>query len=193
MSSEVKPTFFKTKLDFKEWLEVNHAREKELFVGYYKVGSGIQSMNWGESVDQALCFGWIDGVRKSIDKDAYYIRFTPRKPKSIWSTVNIKKMEELTKIGLMHPAGLAAFNLREESKSSIYAYEKEAVKLSDSFERQFKANKKAWDFFQASSRSYQKPAINWVMSAKQEATQLKRLAELMTDSEAGLRIKMLRR
>lgn len=191
MNLEVQPTFFATQSDFRKWLEKNHSKATELFVGFYKVGSGKPSMTWSQSVDHAICFGWIDGVRKSIDKYSYFIRFTPRKPTSIWSAINIKKVEDLTKQGLMQPAGLASFKLRKEHKSKIYAYEKEAVKLSDHFEKKFKANKKAWKFFQSLPPSYHRSAIHWVMSAKQETTSIKRLDELITDSEAGQKIKRL--
>jgi len=191
MNTDVQLTFFATHLDFRKWLEENYDKSIELYVGFYKVGSGKLSMTWSQSVDQAICFGWIDGLRKSVDKDSYFIRFTPRRPKSIWSAVNIKKVEELTKQGLMKPSGLAIYNLREESKTKIYAYEKENVRFSEDFERKFKANNKAWDFFQSLSPSYHKPAINWVMSAKQETSSLKRLNELITDSEAGRKIKRL--
>lgn len=191
MNLNVQPAFFATQSDFRKWLERNHGKATELFVGFYKVGSGIPSMTWSQSVDQAICFGWIDGIRKSIDKDSYFIRFTPRKPTSIWSAVNIKKVEELSIQGLMQPAGLASFNFRKEHKSRIYAYEKEAIKLSDDFEKKFKANRKAWEFFQSLPPSYHKPAINWVMSAKQEATSIKRLEELINDSESGRKIKRL--
>jgi len=191
MNLEVQPTFFETQLDFREWLEKNYDKSTEIYVGFYKVGSGKPSMTWSQSVDQSICFGWIDGVRKSIDKDSYLIRFTPRRPKSIWSAINIKKVEELTKQGLMKPSGLALFNLREENKSKIYAYEKENVQFSAEFETKFKANKKAWDFFQSLPPSYHKSAINWVMSAKQEAISIKRLNELINDSEAGQKIKRL--
>lgn len=191
MNLEITPTFFPTQADFRKWLKNNHSKATELFVGFYKVGSGKPSITWSQSVDEALCFGWIDGVRKSIDKESYLIRFTPRKPTSIWSAVNIKKVEVLTKQGLMQPAGLASFKLRKEHKSKIYTYEREAVELSASFEQKFKANKKAWDFFQTLSPSYCKHAIDWVMTAKQEATTLKRLDELISDSEAGRKIKRL--
>ena len=150
-------------------------------------------MTWSESVDQALCFGWIDGVRKSIDKDSYMIRFTPRRPGSIWSIVNINKVEELIRQGLMQPAGLAAFRLRKEEKSGIYGHEQKTVRLSPEFEEKFKAHQQAWDFFQSLPPSYHKPAINWVMSAKQEVTRVKRLDELITDSASGRKIKLLRR
>ncbi|MEI7661963.1 MAG: YdeI/OmpD-associated family protein [Bacteroidota bacterium] len=191
MMSEDQPTFFPTQIDFRSWLEENHNRATELFVGYYKKGSGRQNMTWSQSVDQALCFGWIDGVRKSIDNESYFIRFTPRKPKSIWSAVNIKKIEVLTNQGLMRPAGLAAFRLRTEDKSRIYTYENGRIRLSEKFEVVFRSNPTAWLYFQSMPVSYQQPAIKWVMSAKQEATSFRRLDELMKDSEAGRKIKPL--
>lgn len=177
------PTFFSKQSEFRKWLDKNHKKETELLVGFYKVDSGKPSMTWSQSVDEALCFGWIDGVRKSIDKDSYQIRFTKRKPTSIWSAVNIQKIKELTKQGIMQPAGLASFENRKENKSKIYSYENEEVKFSSEFEKQFKANKIAWDYFQSLAPSYRKPSTNWVMSAKQEATRIKRLKELIDDSE----------
>src|SRR4249919_4031189 len=138
------PTFFAKQADFRKWLQKNHKQEIELLVGFHKVGSGKPSMTWPQSVDEALCFGWIDGVRKSIDKESYQIRFSKRKPTSIWSAINIRKIEELTKLGLMQTAGLASFEKRIESKSKIYSYEKDEVELTRDFEKQFKANKKAW-------------------------------------------------
>ena len=159
-------------------------KETELLVGFYKVDSRKPSMTWSQSVDQALCFGWIDGVRKSIDKESYQIRFTPRKPKSIWSAVNIRKVEELIKQGLMQPAGYASIENRKENKSIIYSYENTVAEFSSEFEKQFKANKKAWDYFQSLAQSYKKPSINWVMNGKKEATKLKRLKQLIADSHA---------
>src|SRR6187200_347557 len=150
------PVFFAKQSDFRKWLQKNHEKETELLVGFYKVGSGKPSMTWSESVDEALCFGWIDGVRTSIDKDSYQIRFTQRKPTSIWSAINIKKVEELTKQGLMQSAGLASFEKRVESRSKIYSYEKDEAELTQSFKKQFKANKKAWNYFQALAPSYKK-------------------------------------
>jgi len=141
-------TFFPTPQDFRNWLKKNHKTEQELLVGFYKVSTKKPSITWSESVDQALCFGWIDGVRKSIDEESYSIRFTPRKSISIWSVVNIKKIEELTKAGLMQEAGLEAFKLRKEEKSGIYSHEKEPAKLTSDYEKQFKVNKKAWEFFE---------------------------------------------
>lgn len=181
----MKPIFFKTQFEFRKWLEQNHKTETELLVGFYKVGSGEPSMNWSESVDQALCFGWIDGVLNSIDEKSYQRRFTPRKKSSIWSAVNIKKVEYLITQGLMKDAALEIYKHRTESKSKIYAFENEEVNLSIEFEKKFKENKIAWDFFQTLAPTYRKPSLNWVMSAKQETTKLKRLNELITDSEKG--------
>jgi uncharacterized protein YdeI (YjbR/CyaY-like superfamily) len=184
----VTATFFAAQSDFRKWLEKNHDKEIELLVGFYKVGSGKPSMTWSQSVDEALCFGWIDGVRKSIDEESYSIRFTPRKPKSIWSAVNIRKVEELRKQGLMQPAGLAAYDKRDENKSAIYAYEKATVKLDAEFEEKFKANVKAWTFFQSQAPYYLKTAIYWVMNAKQETTKINRLEKLIAASEAQQKV-----
>ena len=188
----MKPVFFATPKDFREWLEKNHTIETELLVGFYKVSSGKKSITWSESVDQALCFGWIDGIRKSIDSISYCIRFTPRKPLSIWSSVNIKKIEELKDQGLMHTKGLEIFEMRKENRSGIYSYEKAPVLFSKDFETKLKANKKAWAFFKSMPPTYQKIATNWVMGAKQEATRIKRLHNLIQDSEAGMKIKSQR-
>lgn len=178
------PAFFAKQNDFRKWLEKNHKIEIELLVGFYKVGSGKPSMTWPQSVDEALCFGWIDGVRKSIDKDSYQIRFTPRKLTSIWSAVNIKKIETLTKLGLIQPAGLKIFENRKENESQIYSDENAEVKFCFEFEKQFKANKMAWKYFQSLALSYRKHSTYWVISAKQETTKLKRLNELIADSQA---------
>jgi uncharacterized protein YdeI (YjbR/CyaY-like superfamily) len=181
----IQPIFFAKQSDFRKWLIKNHKKETELIVGYYKVDSGKPSITWPQSVDEALCFGWIDGVRHSIDQYAYQIRFTPRKPTSIWSAVNIKKVDELTKKGLMYPAGIAAFEKRKDDKSKIYAFENEEVKLSEDFEKLFKANKKAWNYFQALAPTYRKPTTSYIMSAKQEATKLKRLNQIIEDCALG--------
>lgn len=181
-------SFFKTQHDFRKWLEENHKTKTELLVGFYKVGTNKPSMTWSQSVDQALCFGWIDGVRKSIDGESYSIRFTPRKPTSIWSAVNIKKMEELTKSGLMQDAGLKAFQLRKENKSRIYSHETENVKLSTEYEKHFKTNKKAWEFFEKQAPSYKKVMIHWIMTAKQLKTKLSRLEKTIAESENGKRM-----
>lgn len=159
------PTFFAKPSGFREWLIKNHKTERELLVGFYKTSSGKPSMTWSQSVDEALCFGWIYGVRKSIDHESYQIRFTPRKPSSIWSAVNINKIEALTRQGLMQPAGLASFEKRTKKKSKIYSYENGEVNFTPTFEKQFKAKKKAWKYFEELAPSYKQVSTNWVMSA----------------------------
>jgi uncharacterized protein YdeI (YjbR/CyaY-like superfamily) len=187
-TENIKASFFSTQAEFRKWLEKNHKKEKELIVGYYKVDSGKPSMTWSQSVDQALCFGWIDGVRRSIDTISYCIRFTPRKPTSIWSDINIKKVEALTKVGLMKPEGLHAFSLRKEHKSGVYSHEKEASILSPDFEKQFKKNKLAWTYFNAQAPSYKKVMLHWIMTAKQEKTRLTRLEKTIKTSEQQKRV-----
>lgn len=187
MADKVQPTFFETASAFRKWLDKNHQNETELLVGFYKVGSGKPSMSWPESVDQALCYGWIDGVRKSMGDDSYTIRFTPRKAGSIWSTININKVDELVKKGLMRPAGLEIFAKRSEKRSGIYSHESELKQLDPVYEEKFKANKKAWDYFQAQAPSYKKTIIHLIMTARQEKTRLSRLEKYMKDSEAGKR------
>lgn len=187
----MKPIFFPTTTEMRKWFEKNHEKEKELFVGYYKVATGKLSVTWSQSVDVALCFGWIDGIRRSIDEESYLIRFTPRRPTSVWSAVNIKKMEELIKLGLMTPAGLAIFEKRKEHKSKIYSYENKPAELSSKFAKELKVNKKALAFFKSQTASYQRTAISWVMSAKQEATRKNRLEILIRDCEGGKKIKQL--
>lgn len=184
-----KPLFFANQEAFREWLEQNHAQESELLVGFYKVGTGKPSMTWSESVDQALCFGWIDAVRKSIDAESYSIRFTPRRANSIWSAVNIRKVEELTQKGLMQEAGLKAFSLRKPEKSVIYAYENEPQSLSESFETVFKKHESAWNFFIAQAPSYRNSIIHWIMSAKQTQTQITRLEKIIQISAKFERLK----
>jgi uncharacterized protein YdeI (YjbR/CyaY-like superfamily) len=192
MQNNQAPTFFSTKSAFRKWFEKNHQTAKELLVGFYKVGSKKPSITWSESVDEAICFGWIDGVRKSIDHESYCIRFTPRKPGSIWSAINIQKVETLSKQGLMHASGIAAFEKRQENKSRIYSYEKEPSTWPKDFLKKFTANKKAWKFFQTMPKSYQNQCIHWIITAKQDPTKIKRLKELIRDSEAQRRIKRLR-
>jgi len=184
----MKPEFFQTPTAFRKWLEKNHKKQTELLVGYYKVGTNKPSITWSQSVDQALCFGWIDGVRNSIDDESYCIRFTPRRPNSIWSSINIKKVEELIKLGLMKPEGLHAYSLRTKNKSNFYSYDKAPVKLATYYENLFKKNKIAWEFFKKQSPSYKKVMIHWVMSAKQEKTQLARLEKIITVSEQSKRM-----
>lgn len=186
--------FFKTSSDLRVWFVKNHQRAKELWVGYYKTGSGKQSITWSESVDQALCFGWIDGVRKSLDEERYTIRFTPRNPKSFWSKINIKKVAELKKLGLMTPAGLKIFDQKDGKKSGQYSFEqREKPKLPAAYIKRFKMNNKAWKFFTSKPPGYQRVATWWVISAKQEQTQQKRLAQLIHDCEQHRTIPLLTR
>jgi uncharacterized protein YdeI (YjbR/CyaY-like superfamily) len=179
-----KPKFFPAPAEWRAWLERYHADEIEVWVGFYKRDSGKPSITWPESVDGALCFGWIDGVRKSIDEISYKIRFTPRKPRSIWSAINTKRAMELSTLGLMHSAGLAAFGKRDPKRSEIYAYEqRKTAMLPPEFEKKFRANKIAWKFFSSQPPWYQRTSIYRVISAKKEETRLKRLAKLIADSE----------
>ena len=184
----MQPKYFATPLVFRAWLETFHALKDELLVGFYKRDSGKASISWPESVGQALCFGWIDGVRKRIDDERYSIRFTPRRPTSIWSAVNIKRVAELTEQGHMQPAGRAAFERRTEAKSRIYAYENSsATVLSAEYQKKLLDNKRAWAFFQAQAAWYRRTAIHRIMSAKKEETRLKRLDALMAGWAAGTR------
>lgn len=180
--------FFEKQADFRTWLEKNHLSKTELLVGFYKVDSKKPSLTWSESVDEALCFGWIDGVRKGIDAESYCIRFTPRRPTSIWSAVNIKKMEDLKQKNLLFPAGIAIYEKRIESKSKIYAYEKAPEVLDAIFEKQFKTKHDAWLFFKSQAPSYQRVVIHWIMTAKQQATKESRFQKLIEASEAQKRV-----
>jgi uncharacterized protein YdeI (YjbR/CyaY-like superfamily) len=178
----MKSRFFPTPIHFREWLRTHHASEKELWVGFHKKGTGKPSLTWPESVDEALSFGWIDGVRKSLDEDRYTIRFSPRKTSSIWSAVNIKKAEALIAEGRMQPAGLEAFRARKAHRSGVYSFEQRPQSLEPAYERKFKKNAAAWRFFQAQPPWYRRTSIWWVVSAKKEETRLKRLATLIEDS-----------
>jgi uncharacterized protein YdeI (YjbR/CyaY-like superfamily) len=190
----MKPKFFPSPSAWHAWLEERHEKHDELLVGFYKVGSGKASITWPEAVDGALCFGWIDGVRKRIDESSYVIRFTPRRERSVWSAVNIKRVAELSTLGLMRPRGVQAFEKRTGNRSEIYAYEqRKGAKLSSACEKQFRSNKKAWTFFRAQPPWYQRTASWWVISAKKEETRLKRLGQLIQDSENGRTIRELRR
>lgn len=175
-------TFFKTPPDFRKWLRKHHASEQELWVGFYKKDSGQPSITWPESVDEALCYGWIDGIRKRIDDVSYTIRFTPRKPTSTWSAVNIKRVGELTQKGFMRAAGLKAFEMRRENRSGIYSYEQREADLPEPYQTTLKEHKAAAQFFAAQSPSYRKAANWWVLSAKREETRMKRLAQLIEHS-----------
>jgi uncharacterized protein YdeI (YjbR/CyaY-like superfamily) len=188
-SDMTKPTFFPTPADWRTWLAENHDKESELMVGFYKKDSGKPSITWPESVDQALCFGWIDGIRKSIDEESYTIRFTPRKPRSNWSGVNIKRFGELSEQGLVHPAGQAAFDKRKDETSNVYSYEqRDKIQLDKAYQEQLEADARAYEFFQAQAPSYQKAVRHWIMSAKRPETQQKRLETLIADSANGRRM-----
>lgn len=193
MTAAATPTFFATAAAFGRWLKAHHAKERELLVGYWKIDSGRPSMTWPESVDEALCYGWIDGVRRSLGADAYTIRFTPRKPTSIWSAVNIRKVQALLAAGRMQPAGLAAWARRSESRSEVYAFERKAVELSTAELAAFRRKAKAWRFWEAQPAGYRRTAAHWVASAKKAETRARRFATLVADSAAGLRIAQLRR
>lgn len=180
----MKPRFFPTPSAFRAWLEQHHVESTELWVGFYKKNSGKPSITWPEAVDQALCFGWIDGIRKSLDAASYVIRFTPRKPSSTWSAVNIARAKELVAQRLMSPAGLQAFEKRSDEKSAIYSYEqRKSAQLSGTHETKFRANRRAWDFFQNQPPWYRRTTTYWVISAKKEETREKRFAILIDYSE----------
>ena len=183
------PIFFPTPAAFRSWLEKNHATSREQWIGFYKKGSGRPSIIWPESVDEALCVGWIDGLRKTIDAESYKIRFTPRKKESNWSAVNIGRVKELTEQGRMRPAGLNAFAHRKEEKSGIYAYEnRKSATLDKAAEKQFRSNRKAWEFFQTQPAWYRQVAIWRLVTAKKEETRRARLEKLIVKCEAGRRM-----
>lgn len=185
--------FMKDGPSFRRWLEKNHTTADELWVGYYKRESGIASITWPESVDEALCFGWIDGVRKSLDDQRYVIRFTPRRAGSIWSSKNIKRVEELKGEGRMRAEGLAAYEQRKENRSGVYSFEQRPEALAPEQERIFRRNKVAWRYFEEETPSYRRAAIWWVISAKQEPTRLRRLEQLIAFSERGEAVPQFRR
>jgi len=184
----LKPEFFQTPADFGTWLEKNHATATELWVGFYKKDSGKPSITWPESVDQALCFGWIDGIRKGLDEISYQIRFTPRRRGSIWSAINIKRAKELVRQKQMRPTGLKAFAARIENKSGIYFYEQRSTELKQPYAKLLKKNKAASNFFEKQPPSYRKMIGWWIISAKKEETRMARLAKLISESAKGKRL-----
>ena len=186
-------TFFKSASQARKWFEKNHDKLPELWVGFYNVKSGKRCASYKELVDEALCFGWIDGIRKKTDEDSYTNRFTPRKKKSSWSNVNTKRIKELIKEDRVHPFGMKAFKERDEKRAGVYSFEQDSHKLLPDYEKKFKTNKKAWTYFASKAPWYQRSSIHWVMSAKQEATQLKRLQILISDSENERTIALLTR
>jgi uncharacterized protein YdeI (YjbR/CyaY-like superfamily) len=187
------PQFFPTPKHFRDWLHEHHASERELIVGFYRKGSSMPSITWPESVEEALCYGWIDGVRHKLDDDSYTIRFSPRKTTSIWSKINLATIERLIAAGRIVPAGLKVYEARDKARTSLYSFEREASTLTPGEEKRFRKNAKAWNFFASQVPSYKKPAIWWVVSAKQEATREKRLTTLIDCSAKRLKIPQLRR
>jgi uncharacterized protein YdeI (YjbR/CyaY-like superfamily) len=184
----LKPAFFRTSTELRKWFERNHDTTQELWVGLYKKDSGRPSITWPESVDEALCFGWIDGIRKSVDGISYQIRFTPRRPRSIWSAINIRRAHELKKEKRMLPPGLRAFEARTENRSGIYSYEQQSAALNEPYRGRLEKNKAAWNFFKTQSPSYQKTVGWWIASAKKEETRLKRLEKLIQTSARKKRL-----
>jgi uncharacterized protein YdeI (YjbR/CyaY-like superfamily) len=192
--STPRPVFFATPADFRAYLAKHHATKSELLVGFYKRGSGTPSITWPESVDEALCVGWIDGIRRRLDDERYTIRFTPRRPRSTWSAINIKRVGELVAAGRMRPAGLEAFERRQDDRSAIYSYEqRQEATLSPAQEQRFRASKPAWAYFQAQPPHYQRAAIHWVATAKKPETRDRRLATLVADSAAKQWISLMRK
>lgn len=190
MAKSEEPIFFATAKEFRAWLRTNHTKAGELWVGFYRKASGRASITWPESVDEALCVGWIDGLRKTVDAISYKIRFTPRRGTSRWSAVNIARVSELTQQKRMRPAGLKTFRERSEAKTGVHAHEQRAVAAFDGeAEKRFRANAKAWSFFQSRTATYRRMATWWVISAKRDATRQKRLATLIAESEAGRRLR----
>jgi uncharacterized protein YdeI (YjbR/CyaY-like superfamily) len=184
----VKPTFFKTSAEFRHWLEQNHDSADEVILGLHKKASGKPSITLREAQDEALCFGWIDGVAHGLDESSYTIRFTPRRPGSVWSAVNTKRAEVLIAEGRMTRAGMAEFEKRDEKRLKQYSYERENPEFDRASEEMFRANKDAWEFFRAQPAGYQRLHTWWVMSAKREETRTKRLAVLIDISAKGRRI-----
>jgi uncharacterized protein YdeI (YjbR/CyaY-like superfamily) len=188
------PRFFARPEEFRAWLERHHESASELLVGFHRKGTGRPSLTWPQAVDEALCFGWIDGVRRRVDAERYSIRFTPRRARSIWSDVNVARVAELTAQGRMRPSGVRAFEAREARRTGVYSHERtQDARLTPDEERRFRADGAAWDFFQSQPPGYRRTALHLVVSAKRPETRERRLAQLIEDSARGLRIKQLRR
>jgi uncharacterized protein YdeI (YjbR/CyaY-like superfamily) len=184
----VEPTFFRTPAAQRRWLERNHSRASELWIGMYKRASGKGGLTYREALDEALCFGWIDGVRRSLDDDAFVQRFSPRTAKSYWSAVNIRRAEELARAGKMHEAGAAAFERRDSAAAERYSFERRNVAFDAAAEKLFRANRTAWEYFQSAPPGYRRLATHWVTSAKRPETRERRLDTLIKESAAGRRI-----
>lgn len=181
-------TFFDSPADFRAWLKSHHAKSTELLVGFYSKGSDLGGVTYAEALDEALCFGWIDGVRRNVDEVSYSIRFTPRKPGSIWSLINVKHVERLLAKKRMTATGIKVFEARQAHKIGIYSFEQKKHALEPAQEKQFRANKKAWTFWEAQPPGYKRVSTHWVTSAKREETRARRLAQLIADSAAGRRL-----
>ena len=188
----MQPKFFTSVEKFREWLERNHDRTTELLIAFHKKASGKKSITYAEALDEALCFGWIDGVRKNLNETSYTIRFTPRKPTSIWSNVNVKHVERLQKDGRMHRAGLAAYERRAPERTGIYSFENAPRELPPEYEKTFRQNKAAWKFFQEQPPGYKRLMVFRTVSAKKEETRLRRLKQLIESSEKGERMGILK-
>lgn len=187
----MKPLTFPRAEAFRRWLEQHHATASDVLVAFHRKHSGRGGLTYAEALDDALCFGWIDGVRKGLDENRYTIRFSPRKPRSIWSRVNIAHVERLTKAGRMHPAGLAAFAARTNARSGVYSFENRPAELPPALAKIFRQEPRAWAFFQQQPPGYRKTTTWWVVSAKQDATQQRRLARLIGESAAGRRLDLM--
>ena len=187
------PIFFSSPREFYDWLEEHHDSESEVYVGFYKTHTGKRAMSWSEAVDQALCFGWIDGRANSIDEDSYMQRFTPRKPGSNWSKINVEKVAKLQEAGLMRPAGMRAFESRDPDREGVYSFEGESAELPAAYEERLRANEAAAAYFDRKPPWYRRTAAHWVVSAKRPETRERRLEQLIEDSAAGVDIKQLRR
>lgn len=185
----MQPRFFARPADFRRWLERNSATTSELVVGFHKVGSGRPSMSWPDSVDEALCFGWIDGVRKRIDDQSYLIRFTPRQASSIWSAVNVAKAEALIARSRMQPAGLAAYQRRKDARTRVYAYEQVAeAQLTDEEQRVFRRDQSAWKYLESAPAGYRRTVLHWIVAARRPETRARRLGQLISACAAGRRL-----
>lgn len=184
-SAEMNPTFFETPAALRSWFEANHASVDLLWVGFRRKGSGLPSITWPESVDEALCFGWIDGVRKRVDDTSYMIRFTPRRKRSIWSAINVARVEELEREGRMSDAGRKAFEARLEARTAVYSFEQRGTELDGAYLKLLKANRKAWTAWQSKPPGYRKTHTWWVISAKKEETRQRRLALLIASLASG--------
>jgi len=187
----MKPRYFRSQTDFRRWLDANHASARELLVGFYKKASGKGGLGYKEAVDEALCFGWIDGIKKRVDEASYTHRFTPRRPGSIWSAINLKRMQELIASGVVSKAGLETYERRDPKRAGLYSFENRPKTFDAPLEKTFRANARAWTFFLAQPPGYRKVCTFFVMSAKKEETRLRRLEVLMNVSSKGQRLEWM--